>query len=147
MCEFVVLFAYRANLGIESVLSMQLENSGPKARRKRKTFRKIHWPSVLRLQRAFGPQNSNDMLVNLRERKERLLKSKTLKLAQESIDFWTLLFVIKETSETNKQKHTHKRHALTLYITYISPITNNNNNVIQNKSKIERGSLVSTLEN
>jgi hypothetical protein len=37
MCEFVVLFAYRTNLGIQSVLSMQLENSGPKARRKRNT--------------------------------------------------------------------------------------------------------------
>ena len=86
MCEFVVLFAYRTNLGIESVLSMQLENSGPKARRKRNTFCK-NTPTVFRLQRAFGPQNSNDMLVNLRERKERLLKSKTLKLAQESIDF------------------------------------------------------------
>ena len=64
MCEFVVLFAYRTNLGIESVLSMQLENSGPKARRKRNTFRK-----------------------NTLTERFVLLKSKTLKLAQESIDF------------------------------------------------------------
>ena len=55
MCEFVVLFAYRANLGIESVLSMQLENSGPKARRKRKTFRKNTLTERFALAAGFRP--------------------------------------------------------------------------------------------